>query len=43
VIEAIAAEDAALGSDLERGVHTGTFCRYAPDPRVPVCWVTAGA
>jgi hypothetical protein len=27
-----------LGLHLERTVRTGTFCRYAPDPRVPVAW-----
>jgi non-specific serine/threonine protein kinase len=38
VIEMVAARDAALGSDLERGVQTGNFCSYTPDPRVPVRW-----
>ena len=39
VIDAIAARDPALGSDLERGLRTGIFCCYTPDPRLPVCWL----
>ena len=39
-VEAIAARDPALGSDLERGVRTGIFCSYTPDPRLPIRWRT---
>jgi hypothetical protein len=28
----------ALGEHLERTIHTGTFCSYAPDPRAPADW-----
>jgi hypothetical protein len=28
----------ALGDHLERTIHTGTFCSYAPDPRAPADW-----
>ncbi len=38
VVEKIAASDATLGQHLEATVHTGTFCVYAPDSRVPVRW-----
>jgi hypothetical protein len=27
-----------LGRHLALAVHTGTFCTYDPDPRVPVSW-----
>jgi hypothetical protein len=27
-----------LGAHLERTVRTGTFCRYSPDPRLPISW-----
>jgi len=27
-----------LGAHLERAVHTGTYCAYLPDTRVPVVW-----
>ncbi len=27
-----------LGRHLSLAVHTGTFCRYEPDPRAPVAW-----
>jgi hypothetical protein len=30
--------DADLGRHLELTVRTGTFCRYAPDPRAPITW-----
>ncbi|MBY0276937.1 AAA family ATPase, partial [Candidatus Binatia bacterium] len=40
VVDAIAAGDRALGSDLERGLRTGVFCSYTPDPRLPVAWRT---
>jgi pimeloyl-ACP methyl ester carboxylesterase len=29
-----------LGRHLTLAVHTGTFCRYDPDPRAPVSWDT---
>jgi tetratricopeptide (TPR) repeat protein len=28
----------ALGAHLQRTVRTGTFCSYAPDPRLPMSW-----
>jgi tetratricopeptide (TPR) repeat protein len=28
----------ALGDHLERTIHTGTYCSYTPDPRVPIDW-----
>ncbi len=34
----IAAEHPALGRLLGRGIRTGTFCSYAPDPEHPVDW-----
>jgi hypothetical protein len=27
-----------LGEHLARTLHTGTRCRYDPDPRAPVSW-----
>ncbi|HEX6236709.1 MAG TPA: hypothetical protein VFZ68_05925 [Acidimicrobiales bacterium] len=27
-----------LGEHLDHAVHTGTYCAYRPDPRVPVTW-----
>ena len=30
----------ALADHLDATVHTGTFCSYAPDPRVPITWRT---
>jgi tetratricopeptide (TPR) repeat protein len=36
-------EDARLGRELATTVHTGTFCRYEPDPRRPVAWTVHGA
>ncbi len=36
-------EDAHLGRELATTVHTGTFCRYEPDPRRPVTWDVHGA
>jgi hypothetical protein len=35
-------EDAHLGRELATTVHTGTFCRYEPDPRRPVAWDVHG-
>jgi tetratricopeptide (TPR) repeat protein len=37
-IAAIAAADAILGHDLARGIRTGLFCAYTPDPRHPIRW-----
>jgi tetratricopeptide (TPR) repeat protein len=37
-VDALAAGDAVLGSDLERGLRTGIFCSYTPDPRLPITW-----
>ena len=28
----------ALGDHLDRAVHTGTYCSYQPDPRIPTKW-----
>jgi hypothetical protein len=27
-----------LGRQLATTVHTGFFCVYQPDPRLPICW-----
>jgi hypothetical protein len=37
-IARMAAANPALGDHLDTAVHTGTFCSYAPDPRVPTTW-----
>jgi tetratricopeptide (TPR) repeat protein len=37
-IARMAAANPALGDHLDSAVHTGTFCSYAPDPRVPTTW-----
>jgi len=34
----IGENSATLGDHLERTIHTGTFCSYTPDPRVPIEW-----
>jgi len=34
----IAQQDPALGAHLNATIRTGTFCSYAPDPRVPIAW-----
>lgn len=34
----IAAESPALSRHLASTVRTGTYCRYDPDPRVPITW-----
>jgi hypothetical protein len=31
-----------LGAHLQATLHTGGFCMYTPDPRVPAAWM-AGA
>ena len=30
----------SLGNHLRHAISTGTYCSYAPDPRVPVVWTT---
>ena len=30
----------SLAAHLDRGVHTGTYCRYEPDPTSPIDWIT---
>ncbi|MGH2740296.1 MAG: ATP-binding protein [Actinomycetota bacterium] len=37
-IERIGNQSPALGRHLRDTVRTGTFCSYAPDPRVPLSW-----
>jgi tetratricopeptide (TPR) repeat protein len=37
-IARMAASNPSLGRHLDSSVHTGTFCSYAPDPRVPTTW-----
>jgi tetratricopeptide (TPR) repeat protein len=37
-IARMAAANPSLGRHLDKTVHTGTFCRYAPDPRVCAVW-----
>ena len=34
----IRAHHPALGAHFELAIHTGTYCAYLPDPRVPVAW-----
>jgi tetratricopeptide (TPR) repeat protein len=29
---------APMGDHLDRTIHTGTYCVYAPDPRLPTAW-----
>jgi tetratricopeptide (TPR) repeat protein len=36
----IRAHAPALADHLDVTIHTGTFCRYAPDPRTPITWHT---
>src|ERR1700719_4389589 len=38
VLDRIAQSDAALGDILSRGIRTGTFCFYQPDPDFPIAW-----
>jgi len=38
VVERIRQSDAALGELLSRGIRTGTFCSYEPDPAFPITW-----
>lgn len=37
-VERINRHSPALGRHLASTVRTGTYCRYDPDPRVPVAW-----
>ena len=37
-IARMAKADPSLGRHLDSTVHTGAFCPYAPDPRVPTAW-----
>jgi tetratricopeptide (TPR) repeat protein len=36
----IRAHSPALAGHLDATIHTGTFCSYTPDPRVPITWHT---
>lgn len=38
-LKRIAGHDPALGAELDRGVRTGTFCAYEPDPLRPLRWI----
>jgi hypothetical protein len=38
VLRKIAAAHPVVGQHLNATVHTGTFCAYTPDPRIPVSW-----
>ena len=38
MVKRIATYDAQLGGELDRGVCTGAFCVYRPDPRRPLRW-----
>jgi hypothetical protein len=40
-VDRLADADAPLGEHLRRGVQTGTWCRYVPDPLAPVLWQTS--
>lgn len=37
-IKRLSGDHPRLGEYLEATVHTGTFCRYEPDPRRPIHW-----
>ncbi len=34
----IAENNVSLGAHFEATIHTGTYCAYRPDPRVPIVW-----
>lgn len=36
----LAGHHPALAAHLDQSVHTGTYCRYAPDPLAPIEWRT---
>src|SRR6202049_3618654 len=38
VLDRIAQSDATLGEIFSRGIKTGTFCSYQPDPDFPIAW-----
>ena len=38
VLDKITQSDAMLGGILSRGIRTGTFCSYQPDPNLPIAW-----
>jgi tetratricopeptide (TPR) repeat protein len=40
VLSRIRAHSPALADHLDATIHTGTFCAYTPDPRVPITWHT---
>jgi hypothetical protein len=42
-IDRLAVADAALGEHLRRGVRTGTWCSYTPDPLAPISWQTTSS
>jgi len=37
-LDRVAAHHPVLAEHLESTVHTGTYCSYVPDPRVPIRW-----
>ena len=37
-VRRLAEQHPDLGRHLALAVHTGTFCRYDPDPSAPVTW-----
>jgi hypothetical protein len=39
-LDRIGQHHVALAEHLERTVHTGTYCSYSPDPRLPIRWDT---
>lgn len=39
VLKRLAAYHPALASHLNATIHTGLFCSYTPDPRLPIRWV----
>ncbi|HZP42319.1 MAG TPA: AAA family ATPase [Candidatus Binatia bacterium] len=39
-IRRISAGDARLGRHLTATVHTGVYCSYDPDPRLPIAWTS---
>jgi tetratricopeptide (TPR) repeat protein len=39
-LERIGEQHSTLAAHLDHAIHTGTYCRYEPDPRLPVDWRT---
>jgi hypothetical protein len=37
----LAEHHSALATHLEQSVHTGTYCRYSPDPLATIHWDVA--